>query len=325
MQCHEIELIAALADDSVIDTNPSNNNIIRDYYWQGVPDLVAKTFETISSPTSSVGQEVELEFKVSNEGTGSAVSTINNHLFINGQEIGVIPLTNLNAGYTATITFGLIFNQPGNYSMLMHVNKNSTITESNYNNNTMTNTARVRPDVTDEFTSIMRQNAAYMAYYASLDIDMGTYPLLTGEEFASKVRTGGDWDYKLEYGYSNEYIYDGRVVTGEDMGNFHYGFVGRGATFGEELLLVAAGAYQIYGGPRYVGWWESYFDDPNDQAMIIYGISMWDNNSWPSGTINEFGAFSDNDAIYTLTEYEKRCIEREISEDAANLEKLKDK
>ncbi|SFG83273.1 hypothetical protein SAMN05660649_02853 [Desulfotomaculum arcticum] len=63
MQCHEIELIAALADDSVIDTNPSNNNIIRNYYWQGVPDLVAKTFETISSPTSSVGQEVELEFK----------------------------------------------------------------------------------------------------------------------------------------------------------------------------------------------------------------------------------------------------------------------
>ena len=96
-------------------------------------------------------------------------------------------------------------------------------------------------------------------------------------------------------------------------------------TFGEDLLLSAAGAVQIYVGNWEPEWWSTYFDDPNDQAMIRYGISMWDNNSWPGGTINDYGAFSDNDEIYMLTEYEKRCIEREILQDTANLEKLKDK
>jgi hypothetical protein len=316
---HEIRLMA-LPGSSVIDTNPSNNNIIRNFAWQGVPDLVAKTFETVSSPISPVDQEVSFRFRVSNEGTGNAVGTINNHLIVNGQEIGVISISNLNAGYTATINFDLTFSQPGTYNMLMHVNKNGIIIESNSNNNTKTNTALVVSDATNEFTLKMRQNAAYMAYYASIDVDMGTYPLLTGEEFASKVRSGGEWDYKLVYGFSNNYIYDGQVVTGEDMGNFHYGFTGRAATFGETLLLSAAGAYQIYSGTWEPVWWKTYFDDPNDQVMIRYGISMWDNNSWPRSTINSFDIYQNSD-YYTLSSYEKSYIEAKILRDAANLEK----
>ena len=35
------------------------------------------------------------------------------------------------------------------------------------------------------------------------------------------------------------------TLTGENIGNMHYGFVGRGATFSSNLLLSAAGAYQI--------------------------------------------------------------------------------
>ena len=170
----------------------------------------------------------------------------------------------------------------------------------------------------------MRQNAAYMAYYASLDIDMGTYPLLTGETFATRVRPGGVWDYKLDYGYSNSYIYDGQMVTGEDMGNFHYGFVGRGATFGTPLLLSAAGAVQIWVGSWNPAWWSTYFDQPEDQVMISYGISMWDNNSWPRSTINSIDIYQNSDP-YILSPYEKRCIEEEILRDAANLEKKQKK
>lgn len=319
---HEIKLMA-LAGPGVTDTNLDNNNIVRNFAWQGVPDLVAKTFETLSTPISPVGQAVSFRFRVANEGTGNATG-INNHLIINGQEIAVIPLSNLNAGYTATITFDLTFSQPGTYNMLMHVNKNGTIIESNSNNNTITNVATVMYDVTNEFTLLMRQNAAYMAYFASLDYDMGTYPALTGFEFADKVRPGGVWDYKLTYGYSNSYIYDGQVKTGEDMGNFHYGFVGRAATFEASLLLSAAGAVQLYAGSWEPAWWSTYFDDPKDQAMISYGISMWDNNSWPRSTINGIDIYQNSDP-YILSPYEKRCIEKEVLRAAADLEKMQKK
>ncbi|WP_429675249.1 polymorphic toxin type 44 domain-containing protein [Bacillus mexicanus] len=36
--------------------------------------------------------------------------------------------------------------------------------------------------------------------------------------------------------------------TGEDLGNIHYGYVGRAAGFSDSFLRTAAGAYQIYSG-----------------------------------------------------------------------------
>src|SRR5690606_19551676 len=61
-------------------------------------------------------------------------------------------------------------------------------------------------DITSSFSSTMLQNAAYMAFYAMVDQDLGTYPFGTGFEFAEKVKTGGPWDYKLVFtGY---YLYN---------------------------------------------------------------------------------------------------------------------
>ena len=178
-------------------------------------------------------------------------------------------------------------------------------------------------DITDEFTLKMRQNAVYMAYFAYEDLEMGTYPLLTGEIFASKVRTGGDWDYKRLYGPTTNYIYNNLTVTGEDMWNMNYGFAGRGATFSSTLLLSAAGAYQIYSGTSYIGWWSTYFDDPNDQRWISYGISMFDNNSWPrSYSLNTEDINNSYENIFdTLTPEEKKAIKEEVLRYIAKLKK----
>ncbi|MFZ5591264.1 MAG: polymorphic toxin type 44 domain-containing protein [Bacillota bacterium] len=171
-----------------------------------------------------------------------------------------------------------------------------------------------REDITKEFSDIMAKNAAYMVYYAQQDIKQKTYPYYTGKKFASKVRTGGDWDYKQKYGTKKLYTFNGKVLSGEDMGNMHYGFVGRSATFGKNLLLSAAGAYQIYSGTSYPGWWNSYFDDPLDQAWIKYGIDLWDNNSLPKSIKKNYGSAS----FDILTMEEKSSIEKEFAQDVSN-------
>ncbi|NQX69402.1 hypothetical protein HQN90_25015 [Paenibacillus alba] len=80
--------------------------------------------------------------------------------------------------------------------------------------------------ITSEFSLKMRQNAAYMAYYALNDAQQGTYPIGTGQEFASKVPSGGPWDYKKDYKNADGYGFGGNWMRGEDIGNMHYGYVG---------------------------------------------------------------------------------------------------
>lgn len=98
----------------------------------------------------------------------------------------------------------------------------------------------------------------------------------TGLYFASKVKTGGDWDYKRQLGTQTIYIaeVDGKSInmTGEFIGNANYGYAGR-KVFGASLLRTAAGAYQIYSGTSHGSWYSTYFDDPNDQYWINRGIS----------------------------------------------------
>jgi hypothetical protein len=137
-------------------------------------------------------------------------------------------------------------------------------------------------DITKSFSQKLDNNALNIAYYAYEEKELGTYPASTGFYFASKVKTGGDWDYKRSYGYSSKkWVYRGNTLTGEDVGNMHYGYVGRAAGFGTTVLKTAAGAYQIYSGTSSAGWYKSYFDDPNDQKWIIYGIDMWNHGMLP--------------------------------------------
>lgn len=131
---HEIKLIAV---PTAGDSNLNNNSISKNFVWQGVPDLVVNSFETVSGETKSVvGQPVEFIFTVTNQGTGMAEGVINNHIIINDQELYIISTSNLDVGYTLTGRFTVTFNERDLYVVQLNVNKNHSIIESNYDNNT---------------------------------------------------------------------------------------------------------------------------------------------------------------------------------------------
>ncbi len=90
--------------------------------------------------------------------------------------------------------------------------------------------------------------------------------------FASKVRSGGDWDLKIPLGVNTKYSFLYQLRDGEYIGNHHYGYMGTVAGYSSFVLRVAAGAYQVWSGTSHWEFMSSYFDDPNDQIAINDGI-----------------------------------------------------
>lgn len=64
-------------------------------------------------------------------------------------------------------------------------------------------------------------------------------------------------------------------MTAEDVGNMHFGFVGK-TLFAGWQLTTGAGIYQIISWKKVQWkWWRSHFDDPNDTKWIKYGIARY--------------------------------------------------
>lgn len=106
---------------------------------------------------------------------------------------------------------------------------------------------------------------------------LGTRDIVAGTYFMERVKSGGIWDYKYFLGRTTRYMIEdlgGVSMTGENIGNFHYGYVGR-AVFSATLLKSAAGMYQIYSGTSSIEFWDSYFDDPEDMEDIQWGINTY--------------------------------------------------
>lgn len=104
----------------------------------------------------------------------------------------------------------------------------------------------------------------------------GTKHLVAGNYFADRVKSNGIWDYKQYMGLKTVYYIPelGARMTGETIGNFHYGYVGR-VCFGATTLKSAAGLAQIHDGTWRLSYFKSYFDDPNDQRDIQWGINVY--------------------------------------------------
>lgn len=113
----------------------------------------------------------------------------------------------------------------------------------------------------------------YSSYLTYLD-GRSAYMQL-GFFFANKVKTGGEWDLKKGLGLTKTYRAivgsNTYLITGEDLGNIHYGYVGS-YQFPAFILKTAAGFAQIIDGNYKIEWYSSYFDDPRDQAAIQRGI-----------------------------------------------------
>ncbi|MDD9150920.1 polymorphic toxin type 44 domain-containing protein [Sporolactobacillus sp. CQH2019] len=136
--------------------------------------------------------------------------------------------------------------------------------------------ARYHGDYTNRFRSILHSNANQMSYYV-----VGGYFLAgmrgTGDLiFAENERQGGKWDYKRKYGYYDKYRFRGKIITGDDFGNIHYGYVGKAAGFSDRTLETYGGIVQVIGNKRInKAWYRTYYDEPKDNTMIRYGIWLY--------------------------------------------------
>ena len=146
-------------------------------------------------------------------------------------------------------------------------------------------------DITEELDALMRKHAKELKKSFSdavIGADKG-YRYLGGRSqqtvtliaffitldfFIEKVKTGGDWDLKNNiYPSSNQYIYNGKEYTGEDIGNIHFGYVGA-ALYNSWFLHFGAGVYQIFSGSKWE-YWSTCFDEHRDREMIEYGIKLY--------------------------------------------------
>ncbi len=97
--------------------------------------------------------------------------------------------------------------------------------------------------------------------------------------FMENVKPGGAWDFKAQddWGLNNKtsYIYNNTVLRYDDIGNMHYGYVGR-IVYSKEILLFMGGFVQVCTGTTKLEYITSNFDDPRDQEMILYGYLLWD-------------------------------------------------
>ena len=130
---------------------------------------------------------------------------------------------------------------------------------------------RRRVDITAKLDRTMHRNGNIIYNYRKNHTFLETFLF-----FADKERNNGEWDLKRAWNLDPDanYIYHGKVFRYDDIGNIHYGYVG-GFITSPLTLLLAGGAVQVKTdkGFKYSG--DSFFDDPRDQFMILYGYSLW--------------------------------------------------
>ncbi|MEK4671145.1 DNRLRE domain-containing protein [Niallia sp. FSL R7-0271] len=91
--------------------------------------------------------------------------------------------------------------------------------------------------------------------------------------FYNQVRNKGPWDLKQRMNLT--YKIWGKKVSGEALGNIHYGYIGTATGITKATLLSAAGVAQIRAGTSGWKYWYSRFDDPKDQSNIKWGIDLY--------------------------------------------------
>ena len=128
--------------------------------------------------------------------------------------------------------------------------------------------------------------------------------------FKNHVKNRGDWDLKSNknyiFGLGNDgkttFNFQGKTMTSPDIGNFHFGAVGKAVNlFSETFMLEQAGQAQMAAGTSLSQWQKyttemvpalrgdglierkvmlpPYGDDPSDQKMIIGGFNYYKNNN----------------------------------------------
>ena len=105
--------------------------------------------------------------------------------------------------------------------------------------------------------------------------------------FANNVKTHGKWDFKDKKNpeHRSHYWFDNELVTAEEFGNIHYGYVGAAGGFGLCILKDAPGIVQVKQDTAKLSYFLTNFDDPRDTANIIKGYKAY-NMPWFTSLIN---------------------------------------
>ncbi len=129
-------------------------------------------------------------------------------------------------------------------------------------------------DITEKLDTAMVDHAIELKEYVN------TYsPIAAAVHFAKKVKGGGEWDLKSQGDWDlnpeQQYRYKNLLLRYDDVGNIHYGYVGR-VLFNQNTLLLAGGVVQIVSKTSDLSYYASNFDDPRDQWAISVGAILWD-------------------------------------------------
>lgn len=104
-------------------------------------------------------------------------------------------------------------------------------------------------------------------------------PLTKYGVFALWVRPGGIYDYKIGKYAGKTIYYDGMWMEAEDIGNYHYGYIGRAAGIPKSVLVVAGGFVQLlqHGEDTIENCpTTSFCDDPRDTYFVQKGADAYD-------------------------------------------------
>lgn len=132
------------------------------------------------------------------------------------------------------------------------------------------------PDVTEWLISTMHKNfEQFKKEVLDNFFRAAAFPI----EFYKRVRTGGAWDLKNSISFESSECKTksptckkgvtlcGQCTLIENIGNIHYGWIGRAIGFPRNILTAVAAAYQNGG-----------VDESHDAAAIIIGMDMFDQN-----------------------------------------------
>ena len=133
------------------------------------------------------------------------------------------------------------------------------------------------PDKTDELNKKMQKSAIELKGNTK-----NMNPVEKLRTFAKAVNNGSEYDLKLQPEWNQTIMYDGIIMDPQDVGNFHYGYIGAAIGIHEDILVLEAGANQLKNHKFKTiqnCLTPSYCDDPRDTYYIRLGIIKYNSEN----------------------------------------------
>lgn len=114
--------------------------------------------------------------------------------------------------------------------------------------------------------------------------EVGNVPVVNLYQFAQMTKSNSKYDLKSQEEWQRSIVYNGTIMEPQDIGNFHFGYIGRAAGLDMNTLMLGAGLYQFKEhwnkSITYANCFTIYTcDDPRDSYYIRLGAIAYDNEN----------------------------------------------